>query len=78
MSTQPQFGNLPPGRCYVCPKDTKPRWAWRNGWVCLNCEASKLPPNWGLVNGKPFTLPLPDGKPVEMAESMRLRKTEGR
>ena len=33
-----------------------------------------LPPTWGHVNGKPFTLSLPDGKPVEIPESWRLRR----
>ncbi len=29
-----------------------------------------IPPTWGLVDGKPFTQPLPDGKPVEMPEDL--------
>lgn len=31
-----------------------------------------LPSTWGLVNGKPFTAPLPDGKPVEIPDSWKL------
>jgi hypothetical protein len=31
-----------------------------------------LSTNWGLVNGEPFDMPLPDGKPVEIPEDWKL------
>src|SRR5207248_1097591 len=36
----------------------------------LEAEEQKkpFPPSWGLVDGKPFTMPLPDRKPIDKAE----------
>lgn len=34
--------------------------------------SSPQPETWGLVNGQPFTAPLPDGKPVEIPEEWKL------
>jgi hypothetical protein len=31
-----------------------------------------LPPSFGLVNGQPFTTPLPDGNPIEVPENWKL------
>lgn len=38
----------------------------------LREQADLLPPTWGYVNGRPFTGPLPDGKPVVIPESCKL------
>lgn len=35
-------------------------------------ESPMFPPNWNTVNGQPFAMPLPDGKPIEIPESWKL------
>lgn len=43
------------------------------GWkISQTNEDIPLPATWNHVNGKPFDMPLPDGKPVEVPEEWKL------